>query len=125
MNLVSVRMKSGEIRLCVDLWNLNKASDKANYPVLPMEQILKMVSGSKLFSLLDGFFGLNQVLFFEQDQLKNTFHTKCRTFTYKIMPFDLMNSRATFQRAMDIAFQGLVGHFVVIYLDDVRVFLKK
>jgi hypothetical protein len=36
-NLVPVRKKNGEIRLCVDFRNLNKASDKDNYPVPPME----------------------------------------------------------------------------------------
>jgi hypothetical protein len=36
-NLVSVRNKNGEIRLCVDFRNLTKASDKDNYPVPPME----------------------------------------------------------------------------------------
>ena len=61
-NLVLVRRKSGEIRLCVDFRNLNRASDKDNYPVPPMEQILQMVLGSELFSLLDGFSGYNQVL---------------------------------------------------------------
>jgi ribonuclease HI len=35
--LVPVRKKNGEIRLCVDFRNLNKASDKDNYPVPPME----------------------------------------------------------------------------------------
>ena len=54
-NLVPVRKKSGEIRLRVDFRNLNRATDKDNYPVPPMEQILQMVSGSELFSLLDGF----------------------------------------------------------------------
>ena len=39
-NLVPVRKKSGEIRLCVDFKNLNRGSDKDNYPVPPMEQIL-------------------------------------------------------------------------------------
>ena len=39
-NLVPVRKKSGEIRLCLDFINLNHASDKGNYPVPPMEQIL-------------------------------------------------------------------------------------
>jgi hypothetical protein len=32
-NLVPVWKKSGEIRLCVDFRNLNRASDKDNYPV--------------------------------------------------------------------------------------------
>jgi hypothetical protein len=36
-NLVPVRKKNGEIRLCVDFRNLNKAPDKDNYPVPPME----------------------------------------------------------------------------------------
>ena len=58
-NMVPVRKKSREIRLCVDFRNLNCASDKDNYPVPPMEQILQMVSGSELFSLLDGFSGYN------------------------------------------------------------------
>ena len=36
-NLVHVRKKNGEIKLHVDFQNLNKASDKDNYPVPPME----------------------------------------------------------------------------------------
>ena len=39
-NLVPKRKNFGEIRLCVDFRNLNRASDKDNYPVPPMEQIL-------------------------------------------------------------------------------------
>jgi hypothetical protein len=71
--MVPVRKKSGEIRICIDLWNLNHASDKDNYPVPPMEQILQLVSRSQLFSLLDGFSGYNQVLVAELDRLKTTF----------------------------------------------------
>ena len=51
-NLVLVRKKCEEIRICVDFRNLNRASNKYIYPVPPMEQILQMVSGSELFSLL-------------------------------------------------------------------------
>jgi hypothetical protein len=72
-NLVPVRKKSGEIRLCVDFRNLNRASEKDNYPVPPMEQLLQTVSGSEIFSLLDGFSGYNQVLVSEEDRLKTTF----------------------------------------------------
>ena len=64
-NLVPLRKNSGEIRLCVYFRNLNRASNKDNYPVPPMEKILQMVSGSKLFSLLYGFYGYNQVLVVE------------------------------------------------------------
>ena len=83
----SVKKKTREIKLCVDFWNLNRASDKDNYLVPPMEQIIQMVSWLELFSLLDGFSGYNQVLVVEQYQLKTTFRTKWGTFTYKRMPF--------------------------------------
>ena len=117
--------KSEEIRLCVDFRNLNCALDKDNYPVPPMEKILKMVSGSELFSLLDGFSSYNQVLVAEEDMLKTTFRTKWGTFSYKRIPFGLINAGAIFQRAMDIAFCSLIGRSVVVYLYDVTIFSKK
>ena len=98
----------------MDFKNLNHASDKDNYPIPPMEQILQMVSGSELFSLLDGFSGNIQVLVAEEDRLKTTFRTRWETFSYRRMPFGLINARATFQRAMDIAFHGLIGCSVVV-----------
>ena len=109
----------------MDFRNLNHASDKDNYHVPPMEQLLQMVSGSKLFSLLDGFFGYNQVLVAEEDRLKTTFRTKWGTFTCRRMPFGLINVGATFQRALDISFHGLIGRSDVVYLDDITIFSKK
>eukprot|EP00253_Pinus_taeda_P002507 PITA_02507 len=41
------------------------------------------------------------------------------------MPFGLINARATFQRAMDIAFRGLINRTVVVYLDDITIFSKE
>ena len=43
---------------------------------------------------------------------------------YLKIPFRLMNSRATFERAMDIAFSEEIGYFIVIYLHDITVCLK-
>ena len=58
--------------------------------------------------------------------MKTTFRTKWGTFTYRRMPFGLINVGETFQRAMDIAFHGLmIGHSVVVYLDDITIFSKK
>ena len=57
----------GEIRLCVDLRNLNKVSLKDNYPLPKMDHILQMVVDSIRISLLDGFFGYNQILVHPDD----------------------------------------------------------
>ena len=72
-NFVPVRKKNGEIRLCVDFRNLNRASEKDNYHVPPMEQILLKVDGSDMFLLLDGFSSYNQILVSPDEQIKTTF----------------------------------------------------
>ena len=103
-NLVPTRKKSGKIRLCVDLRNLNQVSLKDHYPLPKMDHILQRVVGSSRISLLDGFLGFNQILVHPDDQDKTAFTTPWGTFKYVKMPFDLKNAGATFQRAMDIAF---------------------
>ena len=72
-NLVPVRKKSGEIRICIDFQNLNRASLKENYLVPPMDKILQSVSGLSLLSLLYVFSIYNQVLVEKYDRLKTTF----------------------------------------------------
>eukprot|EP00253_Pinus_taeda_P014823 PITA_14823 len=124
-NMVPVRKKNRDIRICIDFRNLNKACQKDNFPLPPMEQILQAVEGSELMSFLDGFSGYNQVLVHPDYQLKTTFRTKWDTYAYRKMPFGLINVGATFQRAMDISFKGLVNKSVVIYLDDITVYSKK
>ena len=66
-NLILVRKKSSEIKICIDFCNLNQASLKDNYLVISMEQIIQSVSLYSLLSLLDGFFGYNQVLVAKED----------------------------------------------------------
>jgi ribonuclease HI len=121
-NLVPVRKKSGEIRLCVDFRNLNRSSKKDNYPLPKMEHILQRVTGASRISMIDSFSGYNQISVLPEDREKTTFTTPWGTFMYAKMPFGLMNAGATFQRAMDIAFIGERDKFVVIYLDDITVF---
>ena len=95
-NLVSVKKKTGEIRLCIDFRHLNRASLKDNYPLPKMDRILQRVAGSKRISLLHGFSGYNQVLVLPSDQHKTTFTTPWGTFIYVKIPFGLMNAGATF-----------------------------
>src|ERR1700733_3479883 len=124
-NLVPVKKKNEDIQICIDFRNINKACQKDNFPLPPMEQILQAVAGSELMSFLDGFSRYNQILVHPDDQLKTTFRTKWGTYAYQKMPFGLVNAGATFQRAMDTAFRGLINRSVVIYLDDITVFSKK
>jgi len=121
-NLVETQKKTNEIKLCIDFRNLKKASLNDNYTLPKMDHILQKVVGSRRISLLDGFLGYNQILVQPGDQEKTMFTTACGTFMYAKMPFGLINSSTTFQREMDLTFSDEMGHFVVIYLDDITFF---
>ena len=121
-NLVPVRKKNGEIRLCLYFQNLNRVSLKDNYPLPKMDYILQKVVGTQRMSMLYGYLGYNKITMHPDDKENTTFTTPWGTFMYAKMPFELMNAGATFQRAMDIAFVEERDKFIVIYLDDITVF---
>ena len=123
-NLVPTRKKTTEIRLFVDMRNVNKVSLKDNYPLPKMDHILQRVVEASRISLLDGFSGYNQILVHLDDQENTSFTTPWGTFMYIKMPFGLKNAGATFQREMDIAFAKEIHDFLVIYLNDLIFFSK-
>ena len=100
-NLVPVRKKNGDIRLCVDFRHFNISSLKDNYGLPNMEAMLQKVNSSKLISMMDGFLGYNQVVVKELEQFNIAFTTPWGTYVYVRMPFWLTNVGATFQCAMD------------------------
>ena len=74
-NIVVVRKKNGEIRLCVNFRNLNKCSKKDNYPLPKMAHLLQRVLGARFTYFLDGFSGYNQIAVHAEDQEKTAFTT--------------------------------------------------
>jgi hypothetical protein len=89
-----------------------------------MEKILQRVTGSSRMSMIDGFSGYNHISVLPGDRENTIFTTPWGTFMYDKMPFGLMNVGEIFQRAMDIAFIGEKDNFVLIYIDEITVFLK-
>lgn len=92
----SRRKKNGKIRICVDFHNLNQASLKDNYPLPVMDHFLQTISRSEMMSMLDSFYGYNQISVDQEDQHKITFTTPWENFAYNRMPFGLINASATF-----------------------------
>ena len=104
---------------------MNQACLKDNYPLPNMENLLQSVTSAGMLSMLDGFSGYNQVQIKKEDREKTTFTTPWGTFEYIRMPFGLLNAGSNFQRAMDQAFDDLIGKIITIYQDDLTVFSKE
>ena len=59
----------------------------------------------------------------EGDEWKMAFRTHYGMFKYLVMPFGLTNTPATFQHLMNDIFHDLVDIYVVVYLDDILIYL--
>ena len=62
----------------------------------------------EMLSLMDGFYGYNQIKIAEEDQHKMAFTTPWGTFCYQVMPFGLKNDGKTYQRMMTSIFHDLL-----------------
>jgi hypothetical protein len=116
-NLVLVNKKQGTIQICIDYRDINKSFPKENYPTPFVDQIVDDCVRSEIFSLMDGFFGYNQINILPADQHKTAFICPWRTFAYWKLPFGLKNVGANFQRAMSYAFHD-IKNIVQPYLDN-------
>jgi hypothetical protein len=124
-NIVVVPKKEGKIRVCVDFWNLNKASPKDDFPLPHIDVLVDNAARSSTYSFMDGFSGYNQIKMAPEDKAKTTFVTPWGTYCYKVMPFGLKNTGATYQRAMVALFHDMMHKEIEVYVDDMIAKSKK
>jgi hypothetical protein len=73
-NIVPVEKKgSGKIRVCMDFWDLNRATPKDEYLMPIAEAMINRASGNKMISFLDENAGYNQIFMARDDISKTTF----------------------------------------------------
>lgn len=58
----------------------------------------------------------------EADKQKTAFATHKGLFQFKVLPFGLSNSPATFERLMEAILSGLQWERCLVYLDDIITF---
>ena len=57
----------------------------------------------------------------KEDEEKTSFITHEGLYCYKVMPFELKNTGATYQRLMNHVLQDHIGKNVEVYVDDIIV----
>ena len=92
----------------IDYRKFNKATRKDHYPLPFLDQMLYRLDEHSHYCFLDGYSRYNQIVVSPKDKEKTTFTCPFRTFAFKIMPFGLCNTPATFQRCMMVTFSYLI-----------------
>ena len=107
--------------MCVDCRELNKACPKDDFPLPNISVLVDSATSSVMNSFIDGFLEYNQIMMAVMDKIKTAFITEQGTYCYKIMPFELKNAQATYQRAATALFHDMMHKEVEVYVDDMMV----
>ena len=119
--VVLVKKANGNWQLCIDFTNINRACPKDSFPLPRIDLIVDATTGHELLSFMDAFSGYNQISMDPSDQEKTPFVTGRGTYCYRVMPFGLKNSGATYQRLVNKMFQKKIGASMEVYIDDMLV----
>lgn len=120
-NVVLVKKANGKWRICVDYTDLNASCPKDPYPLPSIDQLIDATAGHLMLSFMDAYSGYNQIKMTPEDREKTAFITHRGVYCYKVMPFGLINTGATFQKTMNKIFAGQLGRNMEVYVDDLIV----
>ena len=120
-NVVVVRKKGGKWRVCIDYTNLNEACPKDSFPLPRIDQIVDSAARHRILSFLDTFSRYDQIPMHLPKAKKMAFITPHGLYYYNVMPFELKNAKATYQRLVNEIFRQLLGKTMEAYIDNMLV----
>lgn len=106
--------------MCVDYRQLNTRTRPGRFPISNMKEILEDLQGCSYFTTSDLSSGYWQIPVADECKNRTTFTCQFGTYRFEVIPFDLMNAPATFQRMMNKTSKEL--QFCRVYLGDILIF---
>ena len=117
---VIVPKPDGSIRFCTDFRKVNSITKTDSFPIPRMEDCIDRIGKAKFITKCDLLKGYWCVPMSQRAKEISAFVTPDSLYQYKVMPYGMKNSQATFQRMMNNCLRDLPG--VEIYVDDIVVY---
>ena len=114
----------GSFPLCIDYRGLNNLTIKNRYPLPLIGESLNRLSRAKKFTQLDLTNIYYQMRIKEGDKCKTAFQTRYGHLKYQVMPFGLYNTPASFQGYINKILPEKLDIFIIVYLDNMLIYIK-
>ena len=121
-SVVVAKKSDGNNRICIDFRKLNKVTVFDAEPMPDPEEMMAKISQSRYFSKIDLCKGYWQIPMRPQDRDLTSFLSPDGLFRFKVMPFGMSNSPATFNRLTRKVLKGL--QYPVCFLDDILIYTE-
>jgi hypothetical protein len=108
----------------VDYRKLNANTVKNKFPIPIIDEFLDEIAGAKYFTKLELNSGFHQISLTLEDEQKIAFKTHHGCFQFRVMPFRLNNTLATFQCLMNSIFAEFMRKFVLVFMDDILIYSR-
>ncbi|CAG2195480.1 unnamed protein product [Mytilus edulis] len=119
---VIVKKKDQSNRFCIDFRGLNSITIFDAETMGNIEEMFSKLSGYQFISKIDLTKGYWQISLVDAAKPKTAFQTPRGLFQFKVLPFGLVNSGATFVRSMRKVLEGLEN--VDNFVDDIIVYTR-
>ena len=118
--VIVVPKPSGDIRLCVDMRQANKAIIRERHPIPTVDEILYNMNGAEVFSKLDLKYGYHQIELDDESRDITTFVTHKGLYRYKRLMFGISAAPEKYQQVIAQVFNDCDG--VQNISDDIVVY---
>ena len=106
---VLVEKEDGTMRFCTDYRKINAVTKAASYPIPRIEDCIDRICRARFITKCDQLKGYWAIPLTEKAKEIPAFLVPNGAYQYKVMPFGMRNSQATFKRMVSKCLEGLSG----------------
>ena len=118
-SMVVAAKRNGDIRICINPKDLNKALKREHFQIHTKEEVLAKMAGARYFSKMDAKSGFRQIRLDKNSSLMTTFNTPFGRYRYYRLPMGICSAPKVSQKAISQHLEDLEG--CVVIHDDIVV----